>query len=94
MGWHQVLLRSLVGSCSREFVYELVCFPGPWGFLPTEAGPLPVQGMEVNRASWPHLGVTSVFGVQLMGRAPTPGTTKPIEPLRRTHMPVAIHGGQ
>jgi hypothetical protein len=24
MGWHQVLLRSLVGSCSREFVYELV----------------------------------------------------------------------
>jgi hypothetical protein len=25
MGWHQVLLRSLVGSCSREFVYELVC---------------------------------------------------------------------
>jgi hypothetical protein len=24
MGWHQVLLCSLVGSCSREFVYELV----------------------------------------------------------------------
>jgi hypothetical protein len=24
MGWHQVLLRSLVGSCSREFVYALV----------------------------------------------------------------------
>jgi hypothetical protein len=24
MGWHQVLLRSPVGSCSREFVYELV----------------------------------------------------------------------
>jgi hypothetical protein len=24
MGWHQVLLRSLVGSCSREFVYELM----------------------------------------------------------------------
>jgi hypothetical protein len=24
MGWHQVPLRSLVGSCSREFVYELV----------------------------------------------------------------------
>jgi hypothetical protein len=24
MGWHQVLLRSLVGSCSREFVYKLV----------------------------------------------------------------------
>ena len=25
MGWHQVPLRSLVGSCSREFVYKLVC---------------------------------------------------------------------
>jgi hypothetical protein len=24
MGWHQVLLRSLVGSFSREFVYKLV----------------------------------------------------------------------
>ena len=24
MGWHQVLLCSLVGSCRREFVYELV----------------------------------------------------------------------
>jgi hypothetical protein len=22
MGWHQVLLRSLAGPCSREFVYD------------------------------------------------------------------------
>jgi hypothetical protein len=29
MGWHQVLLRSLVGSCRREFVYELVYIRAP-----------------------------------------------------------------